>query len=78
MDKKQRKIVVEVNKIIRSRRELIYKFYPSIREIYNSHYDLPDMDPLRHEICICIMFGLCQSAITLTNHLLESLLKGLI
>jgi len=33
------------------------------------------MDTLRHEACLCIAFGLNQAAITLCNHLLESLLK---
>lgn len=42
---------------------------------YCTPYDWPEMDTLRHEICGCISFGLNQAAITLTNHLLESLLK---
>lgn len=42
---------------------------------YSTPYDWPEMDTLRHEICGCISFGLNQAAITLTNHLLESLLK---
>lgn len=33
------------------------------------------MDTLRHEVCLCIAFGLSQAAITLSNHLMESLLK---
>lgn len=42
---------------------------------YGNPYGWPEMDTLRHEICGCIGFGLNQAAITLTNHLLESLLK---
>ena len=42
---------------------------------YSTPYDWPEMDTLRYEICGCISFGLNQAAITLTNHLLESLLK---
>lgn len=42
---------------------------------YGNPYGWPEMDTLRHEICGCISFGLNQAAITLTNHLLESLLK---
>ena len=42
---------------------------------YENAYDWPEMDTLRYEICGCIGFGLNQAAITLTNHLLESLLK---
>lgn len=76
MDEEQSKIITEeVNQIIHSRFEFINKHYLSIREAYKNQYDWPELDPIRHEICICIMFGLCQAAITLTNHLLESLLK---
>lgn len=42
---------------------------------YGNPYEWPEMDTLRYEICGCIGFGLNQAAITLTNHLLESLLK---
>lgn len=65
----------EVNEIIHSRKKFINRYYPSIRGAYKTYYGWPELDPLRHEICICIMLGLCQAAITLTNHLLESLLK---
>ena len=76
MDEQQKKkYTAEVDEIIKSRFEFIDRHYLSIREAYHKHYDWPELDPLRHEICICIMFGLCQAAITLTNHLLESLLK---
>jgi len=76
MNEEQSKMLTEeVNQIIRSRFEFINRFYPTIREVYKKDYGWPELDPLRYEICICIMFGLCQAAITLTNHLLESLLK---
>lgn len=65
----------EVNEIINSRGQFIKRHYLSVRDAYKNHYDWPELDPLRHEISICITFGLCQAAITLTNHLLESLLK---
>ena len=65
----------EVNEIIQSRFEFINRHYLSIRDAYHNTYEWSELDPLRHEICICIMLGLCQAAITLTNHLLESLLK---
>jgi hypothetical protein len=65
----------EANRIVQSRSEYINVNYPLIRDAYNNEYGLNELDPLRHEICLCIMFGLCQAAITLTNHLLESLLK---
>jgi len=76
MDHEQRKKYTdEVNEIIKSRFEFINRHYLSIRDAYQNHYDWPELDPLRYEICICITFGLCQAAITLTNHLLESVLK---
>ena len=65
----------EVNEIIQLRAEYIQRHYPSIRDSYRNSYGWPQFDPLRHEICLSIMFGMCQAAITLTNHLLESLLK---
>jgi len=74
-DQRNNKFNNEVNEIIKSRFEFIDRHYLSIRDAYHKDYDWPELDPLRHEICICIMFGLCQAAITLTNHLLESLLK---
>lgn len=65
----------EVIEIINSRNQFVERHYLSVRDSYNAHYEWPELDPLRHEITICITFGLCQAAITLTNHLLESLLK---
>lgn len=65
----------EVDDIIQSRFEFIKHHYPNIRDAYNNHYEWSELESLRHEICLCIMFGLCQAAITLTNHLFESMLK---
>ncbi len=44
-------------------------------DAYRNAYDWPEIDPIRNEISLCLMFGLNQAAITLTNHLLENLLK---
>ena len=74
-DEKRKKYTDEVNEIIKSRVEFINRHYPSIRKSYHNHYGWPELDTLRDEICICITFGLSQAAITLTNHLLENLLK---
>jgi hypothetical protein len=74
-DQQKKKYADEVNEIIDSRFEFINRYYLTIREAYHEHYDWPELDPLRHEISLCIMLGLSQAAITLTNHLLESLLK---
>jgi hypothetical protein len=69
------KVNDEVKEIIKSRHEFIQRHYLSVRDAYQNLYDWPELDPLRHEICLCLTFGLCQAAITLTNHFLESLLK---
>jgi len=74
-DQQNKQLIEEENKIIQSRTKFIERYYPIIRDAYNKPYDWPDVDPLRGEICLCIMFGLFQAAITLTNHFLESLLK---
>jgi len=53
----------------------IQQNYSSIHHIYINEYNYPELDSVRDEICKCIIFGLNQAAITLTNHLLESALK---
>lgn len=69
------RFVDEINEILRSRFRFIEENYPQIRDIYKNGYDWPELDPLRHEICLCIFFGLTQVAITLTNHFFETLFK---
>ena len=49
--------------------------YDSVADAFENHYDWPEIDPVRSEICECIICGFYQAAITLTNHLLESVLK---
>ena len=49
--------------------------YEIIKDIFNSQYDYPALNPLRDEICKCFICGLYQSTITLTNHFLEKSLK---
>ncbi len=51
------------------------KYYPLVEKIYGTPYSMPELDPLRHEIALCIMFGFHQAAITLTNHLIEWFIK---
>ncbi len=48
--------------------------YSEIRDCY--HFKLHNaLDPVRLEICKCLIFNLSQAAITLTSHLLEKFLK---
>jgi len=76
MDEGTKKAVIdELNAIIRQRQTTIGKNYLRVRDCYLTEYGLPELDPLRYEITLCLTFGLYQAAITLTNHLLESLLK---
>ena len=49
--------------------------YELVETIFSSEYGYPEFDPLRDEICKCLICGLNQAAITLTNHLLEDVLK---
>lgn len=74
-EKKENILSEEIDEIMRSRVDFINRYYLSVRDAYKNYYHWPELDPLRHEISLCIIFGLCQAAITLTNHLLESLLK---
>ena len=71
----EQNLIAELTEIIKSRKEDSLRNYASIRERYNTHYDWPEMDSLRHEICLCIIGGVFQAAMTLTNHMLESFLK---
>lgn len=68
-------IINEINEILKHKTEFLYPNFLKIREQYNNPYHYPELDTLRHEICMCILFGLNQAAITLTNHLLEAFLK---
>ena len=68
-------LIQEVDQIIHERIKYIQKYYPRIRWIYKTEYSWPEIDPLRWEISLCIIFGFFQAAMTLTNHFLESLLK---
>src|SRR5674476_181595 len=70
------KLVAEINEIINSRESFIFDNYLNIRFRYFNTYQWPEIDPVRNEICLCLLFGLSQAAITLTNHLMESALKN--
>lgn len=60
-----------VSKLIAS----IQKQYSALRDAYEIGYGWPNLDPIRSEAALCLILELPQAAITLTNHLLESLLK---
>lgn len=53
----------------------IQKNYSLVAYAFENEYDWVDVDPVRDEICKCIICGLHQAALVLTNHLLESVLK---
>jgi hypothetical protein len=70
------RLLSEIEEIVAYRKEhFCVKNYPKIKQAYDNEYGWPELDILRHEICLCLMFGLHQAAITLSNHFLESLLK---
>ena len=54
---------------------LVKENYSQVSFQLQNDYGLPELDPIRHEICYCILVGCHQAAITLTNHLLENALK---
>jgi hypothetical protein len=62
-------------KITDQRKSFFVENYNKVKNAYDNPYDMPELDPLRHEIALCIMFGLHQAAITLTNHLIEWFIK---
>ena len=53
----------------------IRKNYNTIARAFEKEYGWPEVDSVRSEVCKCLICGLHQAAITLTNHLLESVLK---
>lgn len=49
--------------------------YGIVAEAFENDYGWPEVDSVRSEVCKCLICGFYQAAITLTNHLLESVLK---
>lgn len=49
--------------------------YSKIRNIYKNSYKFTELQTIKHQICICITLSLNIAAMTLTNHLLEKLMK---
>ena len=74
-DDLKRQMIEELNQIIDSREEEVGRVYPQVRDAYLTPYEWPELDTLRHEVCIALTFGLHQAALTLMNHMLESFLK---
>ena len=73
--KKKSDIAQELVDIFKEKEVGFTNNYISIRDNYKSEYGWPELDPIRYEICLCIVCGHFQATITLTNHLVESLLK---
>ncbi len=65
----------EATEIAEERLDFLERYYPLLRDSYQNPYGWPKLDPVRHEAALSVMLGLFQAGITLTNHLLESLLK---
>ncbi len=49
--------------------------YLQIRNNYRFKLCNPEYDSIRNEICVCLIIGLDQASITLTNHLMEKFFK---
>lgn len=71
-------IIKEIRHITSSLNDILIYNYVQIREQYTIHYEWPELDSIRHEICLCIIFDLNQAAISLTNHLLENFVKEIL
>jgi len=67
--------ISKIQNLINKLNTTIPSNYEVIKDVFNSEYGYPELDPLRNEICECIIFGLYVAAITSTNHLLEKSLK---
>jgi hypothetical protein len=68
-------LTTNTNQLFLKYQDTFAQSYPLIAFAFENEYGWPEMDTLRHEACLCIAFGLCQSAMTLCNHFMESLLK---
>lgn len=64
-----------INNFISELNTNIRKNYNTIAEAFENEYGWPEVDSVRSEVCKCLICGFYQAAITLTNHLLESVLK---
>lgn len=64
-----------INNFISELNTNIRKNYNTIAKAFENEYGWPEVDSVRSEVCKCLICGLYQAAITLTNHLLESVLK---
>jgi hypothetical protein len=63
------------NIYIESIKSTISKNFKIYNYLIQHKYGWPILDPIREEICVCILTGSNQAVITLTNHLLEKSLK---
>lgn len=64
-----------IEKFIKELNTNISNNYNIVADAFENDYLWPEVDPVRNEICKCIICGFYQASVTLTNHLLESVLK---
>lgn len=68
--------IEEINELLESRHKDIFANYPQIRYAYLTPYEGDtELNPVRYEISTCLILGLYQAALTLTNNLMEKYLK---
>lgn len=65
----------KINHILKERLIGASQTYSMIKDAFEISYEWIEMDILKHEVCVCIIFSLNQAAITMSNHMLESFLK---
>jgi hypothetical protein len=66
----------ELKRVLAECEDVLHERFPIIGDMLFIPFDNPELDSVRREICLCLLFGLDQAAITLTNHLLERMLKN--
>lgn len=69
--------MAEIDKLIGNRfNQKMLSIYRRLMPIIENTYEgFPEVQILKHEICLCLLLQLNQAAITLSNHLIESFLK---
>jgi hypothetical protein len=73
-----RMLVDELEKIVNQKAQYALTVYGHLRDSYQSPFcdsGTPQLESLRLEAALCLLFGMNQAAITITNHLMESFLK---
>ena len=53
-------------------------YFYQVKSLFEINYKTPEFQTIKNQILLCITFGLYMAAMTLTNHLFEKFLKGVL